>query len=67
MNISPEQMYKLGSLVGNQNELSYWLSLALACEMVTETKQTNLITAMSQNQWLFSVVTAVNLGVMNEE
>lgn len=67
LNISPEQMYKLGSLVGNQNELSYWLSLALACEMVTETKQTNLITAMSQNQWLFSVVTAVNLGVMNEE
>lgn len=66
LNISPEQMYKLESLVGNQNELSYWISLALGCEMVTETKQNNLITAMSQNQWLFSVVTAVNLGVMNE-
>ena len=60
LNISPEQIYKLESLVGNQTELSYWLSLALGCEMVTKTKQNNLIAAVSHNQWLFSVVTTVS-------
>ncbi len=60
LNISPEQIYKLESLAGNQTELSYWLSLALGCEMITKTKQNNLIAARSQNQWLFSVVTAVS-------
>lgn len=60
LNISPEQIYKLESLVGNQTDLSYWLSLALGCEMITKTKQNNLIAARSQNQWLFSVVTAVS-------
>ena len=60
LNISPEQIYKLESLAGNQTELSYWLSLALGCEMITKTKQNNLIAAKSQNQWLFSVVTAVS-------
>ena len=60
LNISPEQIYKLESLAGEQTELSYWLSLALGCEMITKTKQNNLIAAKSQNQWLFSVVTAVS-------
>lgn len=60
LNISPEQIYKLESLAGNQTELSYWLSLALGCEMITKTKQNNLIATRSQNQWLFSVVTAVS-------
>lgn len=60
LNISPQQTYKLENLAGNQTELSYWLSLALGCEMITTTKQNNLITAMSQNQWLFSVVTEPN-------
>lgn len=60
LKISPQQMYKLENLAGNQTELSYWLSLALGCEMITTTKQNNLITAMSQNQWLFSVVAASN-------
>lgn len=59
-NISPEQIYTLESLAGNQTELSYWLSLALGCEMITKTKQNNLIAAKSQNQYLFSVVTAVS-------
>lgn len=58
--ISPDQLYKLESIVGNQTELSYWLSLALGCEMITQTQKNNLITAMSQNQWLFSVVTTVS-------
>ena len=60
LNISPEQIYKLESLAGNQTELSYWLSLVLGCEMITKTKQNNLIATRSQNQWLFSVVTAVS-------
>ena len=60
LNISPKQIYKLESLAGNQTELSYWLSLALGCEMITKTKQNNLIAAKSQNQYLFSVVTAVS-------
>ncbi|OCG21366.1 MULTISPECIES: hypothetical protein [unclassified Gilliamella] len=54
--ISPEQMHQLESIVGNQTELSFWLSLALTCEMVTQKKQNNLIATMTQNQWLFSVV-----------
>ncbi|WP_294613270.1 hypothetical protein [uncultured Gilliamella sp.] len=60
LQISPEQIYKLESLLGNQTELSYWLSLAMGCDMITQTKQNNLITAMSRNQWLFSVVTTVS-------
>jgi hypothetical protein len=28
--------------------------------MITKTKQNNLITARKQNQWLFSVMTAVS-------
>lgn len=54
--ISAEQIHQLESIVGNQTELSYWLSLALACEMVAKTQKNNLIAAMNQNQWLFSVV-----------
>ncbi|OCG16474.1 hypothetical protein [Gilliamella sp. WF3-4] len=58
--ISPELMYHLENIAGNQTELSYWLSLVLACEMVTKTKQNNLIAAMNHNQWLFSVVTTID-------
>jgi hypothetical protein len=60
LNIYPEQVYTLESLAGNQTQLSYWLLLALGCEMITKTKQNNLITARKQNQWLFSVMTAVS-------
>ncbi|MCO6546533.1 MAG: hypothetical protein J6583_01985 [Gilliamella sp.] len=59
-NISPEQMYQLESIVGNQTDFSFWLSLALTCETVIQTKKNNLIAAINQNQWLLSVVTAVN-------
>lgn len=58
--ISPEQLCQLESLVGKQTAVSYWLSLALACEIINQTKQNNLIAAMNQNEWLFSVVTKLS-------
>ncbi|MCX8607239.1 hypothetical protein J3U44_05590 [Gilliamella sp. B3766] len=54
--IVPEHLYMLEIFVGNQTELSYWLALALACEMITITNQNNLIASQSMNQKLLSVV-----------
>jgi hypothetical protein len=59
-NFSFEEIYKLGILVGNQTQLSYWLALALGSEMVTQTGKNNFIAAISQNQWLFTVLTGVD-------
>ncbi|MCO6523905.1 MAG: hypothetical protein J6562_02640 [Candidatus Schmidhempelia sp.] len=59
-NFSLEEIYKLDIIVGKQTQLSYWLALALGCEMMALTGQNNFIAAMSQNQWLFTVLNSVN-------
>jgi hypothetical protein len=59
-NFSIEEIYKLGIAVGKQTQLSYWLALALGCEMISQTGKNNFIAATSQNQWLFTVLTGVN-------
>ena len=43
--ISPTNLVKLERFIGNQNVLSFWLSLAMGCEMVMLTNQNNLMTA----------------------
>ncbi|MWN90840.1 hypothetical protein GQ597_09025 [Gilliamella sp. Pra-s65] len=58
--ISLELICQLENYVGNQQKASYWLTLALACDITTKTKQNNLIAVMQQNRWLLSVVTALN-------
>lgn len=57
--VTSEKQYKLEKFAGNQADLSYWLALAIGCEMIKTTNQNNLIATKKQNQWLFSVVTAV--------
>ncbi|MCO6524154.1 MAG: hypothetical protein J6562_03925 [Candidatus Schmidhempelia sp.] len=59
-NFSLEEIYKLDIIVGKQTQLAYWLALALGCEMISQTEQNNFIAAISQNQWIFTVLTAVN-------
>ena len=60
--ISPTNLVKLERFIGNQNVLSFWLSLAMGCEMVMLTNQNNLMTAYSHNKWLLS-----NLAVLRRE
>lgn len=54
--ISPEHIYSLESFVGKSTELTYWLALALTCEMMSITQNNNLIVSESQHQWQFSVI-----------
>ncbi|OTP81613.1 hypothetical protein [Gilliamella apicola] len=60
--ISLDNQINLDSFIGNQTGLSYWLSLAMGCEMVMLTNQNNLMTAYSHNKWLLS-----NLAVLRRE
>ncbi|OTQ29306.1 hypothetical protein [Gilliamella apicola] len=60
--ISLDNQINLDSFIGNQAGLSYWLSLAMGCEMVMLTNQNNLMTAYSHNKWLLS-----NLAVLRRE
>lgn len=54
--IELEDVNKLQRIGGNQDELSYWLALALGCESVIASHKNNLITSITQNQWLSSVI-----------
>lgn len=65
--ISPTNLVKLESFIGNQTELSFWLSLAMGYEMVMLTNQNNLMTAYSHNKWLLSILTGSTSGVVNEK
>ncbi|MCT6868173.1 MAG: hypothetical protein M3Z63_08805, partial [Gilliamella apicola] len=65
--ISPTNLVKLERFIGNQNVLSFWLSLAMGCEMVMLTNQNNLMTAYSHNKWLLSILTGSTSGVVNEK
>ena len=65
--ISLDNQINLDSFIGNQTGLSYWLSLAMGCEMVMLTNQNNLMTAYSHNKWLLSILTSSTSGVVNEK
>ena len=65
--ISLDNQINLDSFIGNQTGLSYWLSLAMGCEMVMLTNQNNLMTAYSHNKWLLSILTGSTSGVVNEK
>ena len=65
--ISPTNLVKLDSLIGNHTVLSFWLSLAMGYEMVMLTNQNNLMTAYSHNKWLLSILTSSTSGVVNEK
>lgn len=65
--ISPTNLVKLERFIGNQNVLSFWLSLAMGYEMVMLTNQNNLMTAYSHNKWLLSILTGSTSGVVNEK
>ena len=65
--ISPTNLVKLDSLIGNHTVLSFWLSLAMGYEMVMLTNQNNLMTAYSHNKWLLSILTGSTSGVVNEK
>lgn len=59
--ISPDNIYSLDNWVGKPTFLSYWLLLALGCEMVMQTKQHGLIVSIdNQNNLLFSVITTTD-------
>ncbi|MCX8649473.1 hypothetical protein J3U21_02575 [Gilliamella sp. B2776] len=57
--ITPTNLIKLDSLIGNQTALSFWLSLAMGYEMVLLTNQNNLMTAYSHDKWLLSILAVV--------
>ena len=65
--ISLDNQINLDSFIGNQTGLSYWLSLAMGCEMVMLTNQNNLMTAYSHNKWLLSILMSSTSGVVNEK
>lgn len=55
--ISPDEVYLLNSMAGNQNFLSYWFALLLAGEVARETQTTQLvITGGARNEYIFSTL-----------